>query len=64
MLRQSDVVGIEGWLPFVTVPRIPGRDYGGTVVAVGSSTDSEWVGKRIWATGGNVGLTSDGAWAE
>ncbi|KND04269.1 uncharacterized protein SPPG_00005 [Spizellomyces punctatus DAOM BR117] len=63
-VNLSDVVGICGWLPFVTTPRVPGRDYAGIVEAVRDQHDDHWIGSEVWGTGGNVGFTVDGSWAE
>ncbi|TPX69555.1 hypothetical protein SpCBS45565_g02371 [Spizellomyces sp. 'palustris'] len=63
-VNMSDVVGICGWLPFVTTPRVPGRDYAGIVEAVRDQDDGHWIGSEVWGTGGNVGFTVDGSWAE
>ncbi|KAJ3146728.1 hypothetical protein HDU86_008416 [Geranomyces michiganensis] len=63
-VNLSDVVGICGWLPFVTTPRVPGRDYAGVVTQVSDQGDQDWVGAEVWGTGGNVGFSQDGAWAE
>jgi NADPH2:quinone reductase len=44
----------------VTLPRVPGRDYAGTVVR----GPAEWVGAEVWGTGGEIGYTVDGSHAE
>jgi len=43
-----------------TLPRTPGRDFAGMVVA-GTSL---MIGAEVWGTGGDVGFTRDGAYAE
>ncbi|KAJ3174867.1 hypothetical protein HDU87_006659 [Geranomyces variabilis] len=63
-VNLSDVVGICGWLPFVTTPRVPGRDFAGVVTRVNDEEHQGWVGTEVWGTGGNVGFCQDGAWAE
>lgn len=61
---QSDSVGIQGWIPITTVPRIPGRDFSGEVVDVFDETAKDWVGKEVWGTGGARGFAFDGSYAE
>jgi NADPH:quinone reductase-like Zn-dependent oxidoreductase len=61
---QSDSVGIQGWIPITTVPRIPGRDFSGEVVDVFDETAKDWVGKEVWGTGGGRGFAFDGSYAE
>lgn len=61
---QSDSVGIQGWIPITTVPRIPGRDFSGEVVNVFDDTAKDWVGKEVWGTGGARGFAFDGSYAE
>src|SRR6476619_4832354 len=43
-----------------TLPRVPGRDYAGTVV----DGPVEWIGAEVWGTGGEIGYTIDGSHAE
>lgn len=54
-------------LPFVTTPRIPGRDFSGEVVealdASGASSQ-EWIGAEVWGTGSERGFTSDGTFSQ
>ncbi|KAG1835977.1 hypothetical protein DFJ58DRAFT_819821 [Suillus subalutaceus] len=61
-INGSDAAGIIGTLPFVTTPRIPGRDFSGEVVealdASGTSSQ-EWIGAEVWGTGSDRGFTSD-----
>ncbi|KAG1824119.1 chaperonin 10-like protein [Suillus variegatus] len=54
-INGSDAAGILGMLPFVTTPRIPGRDFSGEVV--------EALG-RVWGTGSERGFTSDGTFSQ
>ena len=61
---QSDSVGIQGWIPVTTVPRIPGRDFSGEVVDVFDESAKEWIGKEVWGTGGARGFAYDGTYAE
>ena len=61
---QSDSVGIQGWIPVTTVPRVPGRDFSGEVVDVFDESAKGWVGKEVWGTGGARGFAYDGTYAE
>jgi len=63
-INGSDSVGIQGWIPVTTVPRIPGRDFSGEVVDVFDESAKEWVGKEVWGTGGARGFAFDGTYAE
>ncbi|KIK35554.1 hypothetical protein CY34DRAFT_812044 [Suillus luteus UH-Slu-Lm8-n1] len=66
-INGSDAAGILGMLPFVTTPRIPGRDFSGEVVealdASGASSQ-EWIGAEVWGTGSERGFTSDGSFSQ
>jgi len=42
------------------LPRVPGRDYAGTVV----KGPLEWIGAEVWGTGGEIGYSVDGSHAE
>jgi NADPH2:quinone reductase len=42
------------------LPRVPGRDYAGTVI----SGPAEWIGAEVWGTGGEIGYSKDGSHAE
>jgi NADPH:quinone reductase-like Zn-dependent oxidoreductase len=59
-ISPSDVKNVEGKMEHVTLPRVPGRDYAGTVVR----GPAEWVGAEVWGTGGEIGYTVDGSHAE
>ncbi len=59
-INPSDVINVAGRFPATTLPRIPGRDYAGIVKA----GPSEWIGKRVWGSGGDTGFTRDGTHAE
>ena len=43
-----------------TLPRVPGRDYAGTVVA----GPAEWMGAEVWGTAGEIGYSINGSHAE
>ena len=59
-ISPSDVKNVEGKMEHVTLPRVPGRDYAGTVAC----GPPEWVGAEVWGTGGEIGYTVDGSHAE
>jgi NADPH2:quinone reductase len=61
LINSSDMANSLGMFPFTTFPRIPGRDFAGTV----ESGPAELVGKRVFGTSGsNRSFTEDGAHAE
>ena len=59
-INPSDVKAILGKLPGLVWPRIPGRDYAGVVVG----GPSEHIGKEVWGTGGDLGISRDGTHGE
>ncbi len=59
-VNPSDVKNVAGRMSQTTLPRVPGRDYSGVVV----DGPKNWVGKDVWGTGGDVGITRDGTHAE
>jgi NADPH:quinone reductase len=59
-INLSDVMNVEGKMKHTTLPRVPGRDYAGTVV----HGPAEWVGAEVWGTGGEIGFSIDGSHAE
>ena len=58
-VNPSDVKAALGLMPQAVFPRTPGRDYAGTVVA----GPAEWLGKAVWGSGGDLGITRDGTHA-
>lgn len=58
-INPSDVKAALGLMPYAIWPRTPGRDYAGRVVA----GPSEWIGRAVWGTGGDLGITRDGTHA-
>ncbi len=58
-VNPSDVKAALGIMPKAVFPRIPGRDFSGVVVA----GPAEWIGKEVWGSGGDVGITRDGSHA-
>jgi NADPH:quinone reductase len=59
-ISPSDVKNVQGKMEHTTLPRVPGRDYAGTVV----QGPSEWIGAEVWGTGGEIGYSIDGSHAE
>ncbi len=59
-LNPSDWKNVLGQYKKTVLPRTPGQDFSGVVVA----GDKEMIGQEIWATGGDVGFTRDGSHAE
>ncbi len=60
-IHPSDIINFRGAFPYTTFPRVPGRDYSGTVV----EGPVEWVGKEVYGTSGYTqAFTEDGAHAE
>lgn len=58
-VNPSDVKACLGIMPQAVFPRSPGRDFAGTVV----DGPADWVGKQVWGSGGDVGITRDGSHA-
>lgn len=59
-VNPSDLKNVAGNMEGTVLPRIPGRDFAGTVIA----GPPDWIGAEIWGTGGDVGFTIDGSHAE
>jgi NADPH2:quinone reductase len=59
-IHPGDVKNVQGVMRQTRLPRIPGRDYAGIV----ESGPSEWLGAKVWGTGGNLGFTRDGTHAQ
>ena len=57
-INPSDVKNVAGVFA-ASLPRIPGRDYAGVVVA-----GDGWVGKQVWGSGAGFGVTRDGTHAQ
>jgi len=58
--QPSDVRNVEGKMEGTSLPRVPGRDYAGTVI----HGPAEWIGAEVWGTGGEIGYSIDGSHAE
>ena len=59
-VNPSDVKALLGKMPYLTWPRTPGRDYAGVVM----EGPSEYMGKEVWGTGGDLGMRRDGNHAQ
>lgn len=59
-INPSDVKNVQGKMKQTTLPRTPGRDFAGVVVA----GNKEMIGQEIWAAGGEIGSTRNGSHAE
>jgi NADPH:quinone reductase len=58
-VNPSDVKATLGIMPKAVFPRTPGRDFAGTVVA----GPAQWLGRQVWGSGGDLGITRDGSHA-
>ncbi len=58
-INPSDVKAVLGLMPQAVFPRTPGRDFAGTVV----DGPSEWIGREVFGSGGDIGITRDGSHA-
>ncbi|HEX8826005.1 MAG TPA: zinc-binding alcohol dehydrogenase family protein [Archangium sp.] len=59
-INPSDVKNVAGSMEKTTLPRTPGRDFAGRVVA----GPEGWVGAEVFGTSGELGFVRDGAHAE
>lgn len=59
-INPSDVKNVLGKMKLTTVPRTPGRDFAGVV----EQGPSEWIGRPVFGTGGDLGFRRDGSHAE
>jgi NADPH:quinone reductase len=57
-INPSDVKNVAGHFPATTLPRTPGRDFSGIVVA-----GTKYQGQEVWSSGPGLGMTHDGALA-
>ncbi|KAL4778700.1 hypothetical protein BJX76DRAFT_362493 [Aspergillus varians] len=67
-IHPSDRYNSIGGFPKTIFPRIPGRDYSGTVIQLKQESDavhSDWLGKAVYGTGGaELGFKIDGPHAQ
>jgi NADPH:quinone reductase len=59
-INPSDVMNVAGVMHGTTLPRIPGRDFAGVIVA----GKPNLIGKEVFGTGGDIGFTRDGSHAQ
>jgi NADPH:quinone reductase len=59
-INPSDAKNVLGRFPQTKLPRTPGRDLAGVIVA----GERERIGEEVWAAGGDIGTTRDGSHAE
>jgi NADPH:quinone reductase-like Zn-dependent oxidoreductase len=58
-VNPSDAKAMLGIMPQAVWPRTPGRDFAGTVV----KGPTAWVGREVYGSGGDIGITRDGTHA-
>ena len=58
-VNPSDVKAATGLMPYAVFPRTPGRDFAGLVI----DGPSEWLGKAVFGTSGDLGIRRDGTHA-
>ena len=59
-INPSDAKNVQGKMKQITLPRTPGQDFAGVVIA----GDKKIIGQEVWGTGGDIGFTRDGSHAE
>src|ERR1700745_246855 len=59
-VNPSDIKNVQGKMHETSVPRIPGRDFAGTIV----KGPGELLGQSVFGSGGNLGFGRDGSHAE
>jgi NADPH2:quinone reductase len=58
-VNPSDVKAATGLMPYAVFPRTSGRDYAGVVV----DGPSEWIGREVFGSSGDLGIRRDGTHA-
>jgi len=58
-VNPSDVKAATGLMPYAVFPRTPGRDFAGIVV----DSPSEWLGREVFGSSGDLGIRRDGTHA-
>src|SRR5688572_12703923 len=58
-VNPSDVKAATGLMPYAVFPRTSGRDYAGVVV----DGPSEWTGREVFGSSGDLGIRRDGTHA-
>lgn len=59
-INPSDAKAMMGLMPSGVWPRTPGRDFAGIVV----EGPREWIGREVWGSGGDVGISRNGSHGE
>jgi NADPH:quinone reductase-like Zn-dependent oxidoreductase len=59
-INHSDVKNVLGLFPYTTLPRVPGRDFAGVIVA----GPERMIGRAVFGTGRPLGFEADGSHAE
>jgi len=59
-VNPSDAKNVLGRMHETTLPRVPGRDFAGVVI----EGPAEWIGRKVFGSGGNLGFGRDGSHAE
>jgi NADPH2:quinone reductase len=59
-INPSDAKAMMGLMPSAVFPRTPGRDFAGVVI----DGPSAWIGKEVWGSGGDIGISRNGSHAE
>jgi len=59
-INPSDVKNVLGKMHETSVPRVPGRDFAGVVL----EGPPEWIDRKVFGSGGNLGFGRDGTHAE
>lgn len=59
-INSSDALGTLGYFANAHIPRIPGRDFSGVIV----EGPQEYIGQKIWGSGGAAGVDFDGTHTE
>jgi NADPH:quinone reductase-like Zn-dependent oxidoreductase len=58
-VNPSDVKAATGLMPYAVFPRTPGRDFAGVVV----DGPTEWIGREVFGSSGDLGIRRDGTHA-
>ncbi len=58
-VNPSDVKAATGLMPYAVFPRTPGRDYAGMVI----DGPTEWIGREVFGSSGDLGIRRDGTHA-
>src|ERR1700750_1058815 len=58
-VNPSDIKAATGLMPYAVFPRTPGRDYAGVVI----EGPSEWIGREVFGSSGDLGIRRNGSHA-